>query len=104
MPTPHTRIKNRYEIGELLSENQGICRYRGQDHGSGKPVPVIILWAPTAGGGDPALEGVPVAGGEDEFLPSFESKRADNTELFLCGIELLRVHNKLLRMWRKGGS
>src|SRR5579871_6296718 len=31
MHTPNVRIIGRYEIGELLSENQGICRYRGQD-------------------------------------------------------------------------
>ncbi len=57
MPTPNVRIKGRYEIGELLSENQGVCRYRGQDHGSGKPVPVIILWAAPPDTIGPSAEG-----------------------------------------------
>jgi PPM family protein phosphatase len=73
MPTPNVRIKGRYEIGVLLSENQGVCRYRGQDHGSGKPVPVIVLWAAPPDTIDPSAEGAPVAGGEDEFLPSFDN-------------------------------
>ncbi len=73
MPTANVRIKGRYEIGELLSENQGVCRYRGQDHGSGKPVPVIILWAALAGSTDAAAPDAANADGEDEFLPSFDN-------------------------------
>src|SRR5438552_9377468 len=34
------QIKGRYEIGELIHERAGVCRYRGHDHGAGTPEPV----------------------------------------------------------------
>jgi protein phosphatase len=71
-PMPTVRIKGRYEIGELLTENAGICRYRAHDHGSGTPVPVIILWAAQKQDGDPVFEGVPMAAAEEEIMPGFD--------------------------------
>lgn len=73
MPT-NVRLKGRYEIGELISEFQGFCRYRGLDYQQGKPVPVVIVWAAQKSGGDPVFEGVPVATAveEDEIMPGFD--------------------------------
>jgi protein phosphatase len=68
-----TRIKDRYEIGDLLSENAGISRYRGYDHAGGKPVPVTILWAgPKDSGGSPLSE-APAVIEEEEILPGFDN-------------------------------
>jgi len=73
MASSNVRIKCRYEIGEILSENEGICRYKGIDHGGAQPVPVVILWAAPKGGGDPVFEGVPMATVEEEFMPEFDN-------------------------------
>jgi protein phosphatase len=73
-----TRIKDRYEIGDLLSERSGVRRYRGLDHGASPPAPVIIVQAAVLEMA-PVLsdaEELPVAAieepAEDEFLPTFE--------------------------------
>ena len=71
-PMPNVRIKNRYEIGELLSENEALCRYRGLDHGGGKPVPVIILSAARNLSGEPGALGLPTATLEEEIMPGFD--------------------------------
>jgi protein phosphatase len=72
-----SRVKERYEIRELLGERTGVSRYRGLDHGAGQPVPVVILQA--AAEIEPLAvveEVLPVAAieepGEDEFMPTFE--------------------------------
>jgi protein phosphatase len=82
---PMTRIKDRYELGELLSERGGVSRYRGLDHGSGKAVPVTIvrmavpetaeiLVAEEVGPGGPTG---PTSGEENgdevEILPDFDA-------------------------------
>ena len=77
-PPLGTRLKDRYEIQEQVGERSGVYRYRGLDHGSGPPTPVVIVQAA-------ALEMAPVASsdgdvpvaeveepGQEEFLPTFE--------------------------------
>jgi protein phosphatase len=77
-PRAGTRLKDRYEIQELLSERSGVSRYRGLDHGASPPMSVVIVQAPTLEMA-PVVNGdaeVPVAEveepGEEEFLPTFE--------------------------------
>jgi serine/threonine protein phosphatase PrpC len=70
------RVKDRYEIGELMSERPGVSRHRGMDHGGGQPVPVIILRAAVSEMAPAVDEDLPAAPveepAEDEFLPTFE--------------------------------
>lgn len=70
MPDPKVRLRNRYEVGEMLSERQGICRYRGWDHGAGAPQPIVILWGPVGAVDDPVMEAVAVE--DDDILPTFD--------------------------------
>ncbi len=72
MPTPNARIKGRYELGELLSDNRGVFRQRGLDHGSGKPLPVTIVWAPLNGGAQVAPEEIAMPVVDEEILPDFD--------------------------------
>lgn len=70
MPDPKVRLRNRYEVGEMLSERQGICRYRGWDHGGDRPGPVVILWGPVGQVDDPVMEAVAVE--DEDILPTFD--------------------------------
>ncbi|MFO0964645.1 MAG: protein phosphatase 2C domain-containing protein [Gemmataceae bacterium] len=76
MPQPKVRLKNRFEVGDLIQERQGICRYRGTDHGATGPKPITIVWGPVtaAGGSDNPFDEVPVAtiAEEDDVLPTFD--------------------------------
>jgi serine/threonine protein phosphatase PrpC len=72
--TPVLRIKDRYELRDLVSERAGICRYRGVDHGSGG-MPVTIVWAPLPDMVEPIPldEDARAAPLEDEeILPTFD--------------------------------
>jgi protein phosphatase len=72
-----TRIRDRYEIRELLSDRSGVSRYRALDHHGGQPVAVVLLqaavpeMAPVV-----AIDNEPLVAAveepEDEFLPTFE--------------------------------
>src|SRR5262249_29102207 len=42
-PAPGLRIKGQYELTELINERMGVARFRGLDHGTGTPTPVMIL-------------------------------------------------------------
>lgn len=72
MPTPNARLKDRYEMRELLSESRGISRYRGLDHGHDKPVPVTILWAAFKGSPQPAFTDIAAPAADEEILPDFD--------------------------------
>ncbi len=66
------RIKDRYEVGQLINERAGICRYRGIDHGAGG-LPVTIVWAPLPEMAEPILDELPLAAIEEsEVMPAFE--------------------------------
>jgi serine/threonine protein phosphatase PrpC len=41
--TPATRLKDRYEIGEKIGDRAGVARYRGLDHSTSPPAPVLIV-------------------------------------------------------------
>jgi serine/threonine protein phosphatase PrpC/serine/threonine protein kinase len=71
------RLSERYELGELIGERHGVLRYRGVDHGSGSPVPVVILKqalpkAPLAETVEEAKPTPSVEESGDEILPSFD--------------------------------
>ncbi|MBI3408606.1 MAG: protein phosphatase 2C domain-containing protein [Planctomycetes bacterium] len=87
MPSAAIRIKDRYEVASLISERQGVRRYRGLDHGqAASPVPVVIVCSVVPEMVEPILEdvpmvAVPVANGatgldEDEILPGFDEPMA----------------------------
>src|SRR5579884_1404580 len=76
---PAFRLKDRYEVRERISERCGVSRFRGLDHGSGTPIPVILVRqavmrpaeavpaeeAPTA---EPAVS----TEKDEELLPNFD--------------------------------
>lgn len=76
MPQPKVRIRNRYEVGDLIQEREGICRYRGTDHGQNPPRPITIVWGPLSAGGeaDNPFDDVPmaVATEDEDVLPTFD--------------------------------
>lgn len=80
MPNAATiRIKTRYEVRDLISERQGVCCYRGLDHGraGGQPAPVVIFWSGTPEAVDESLDDLPLATVEDdEILPGFDEPMA----------------------------
>jgi protein phosphatase len=75
------RLKERYELVEKVREHNGVARFRGLDHGTGR-APALV-WIVRGSGGDGAVpEAVPVAeavpaalaaeSGDDEFVPVFD--------------------------------
>lgn len=71
---PGALIKDCYQLGDLLTERDGVRRYRGQkiDDPAG-PVPVVILRGPAAEPvAEEALEVVEEASDDDEIMPSFD--------------------------------
>jgi PPM family protein phosphatase len=79
--SPSLRIRDRYLLGQLVSERAGISRYRGLDAGSEPTLPIVIVRA------EPATETVfvesavvPLAGAdellEEEFIPTFDTESA----------------------------
>jgi serine/threonine protein phosphatase PrpC len=72
---PAVRLQDRFELGERLSERNGVVRFRGLDHGAaGAPVPVVILRqeVPQPAVAVPALELPKPEDSGDELLPSFD--------------------------------
>jgi serine/threonine protein phosphatase PrpC len=57
------RIRNRYELRELLGQRGDVARFRGLDHGaaSAGPVPVIVLRSPLPEPGEAIATAEPVA-------------------------------------------
>ena len=72
MPTTKTqvRLRDRYELRQMVSERQGTRRYRAFDHSTGEAV--VIVATPAA----PAATALPVAetavAEADEILPGFD--------------------------------
>lgn len=67
-----TMLKNCYQLGEQLTERDGVARFRGQKlDGPGGPVPVIILRGPWA---EPVVEAAleVVEEADEEIMPSFD--------------------------------
>jgi serine/threonine protein phosphatase PrpC/serine/threonine protein kinase len=87
-----TRLRGRYELGQLLSERGTVSRFRGLDHGTGEgqPLPVTIVRAPAAEPAELFVEDEEIKPADDdaeeelEILPSFE-------ETLLGGAPLARV-------------
>jgi protein phosphatase len=78
---PAGRLKDRYELTTLLSEREGIARFRGLDHGAGtpEPVPVTIVRMELPPAAEPVEEaedgGAPATlTGDEEILPSFDEE------------------------------
>ena len=74
------RIKERYEITEKVSERAGVTRYKGWDHASGKPVPIVILQTSLPDMAEGLTEEIPVVAveepSEEEIMPTFEDSTA----------------------------
>jgi serine/threonine protein phosphatase PrpC len=82
-PTPKanskTKVKGRYQLGELVSQRGDVERFKAQDfgeNGAGPAVPVVILRAPAKveevlEAEEVIEEAIPVAE-EDELLPTFD--------------------------------
>jgi protein phosphatase len=73
------RVKDRYELGELLSERDGVSRFRGLDYGSGQPVTVTIVHMAVPESAEILSADEEPVGREDddsddlEILPSFDA-------------------------------
>jgi PPM family protein phosphatase len=78
-PSSSLRIRDRYLLGQLVSDRAGITRYRGLDAGSEPAVPVVIVRA------DPVTETLLVEPPpaivssedellEEEFIPTFDTE------------------------------
>jgi serine/threonine protein phosphatase PrpC len=77
---PQTRLKNRYELGALVSERQGVRRYRGRDALTGQAVVIVAGAAPDLA--VPLADELPVAAPlDDEFMPSFDDDVPMATEV-----------------------
>jgi serine/threonine protein phosphatase PrpC len=73
------RVRDRYELTDLLAERDGVSRFRGLDHGAGTaaPAPVVVLRAPLPAPAEPVpvVEAAPPAEPaeeDEEILPGFE--------------------------------
>jgi serine/threonine protein phosphatase PrpC len=73
-PARSLRLKDRYLVGQLISEKMGIKRYRGLDAAAEPSVPVIIVQAPVEDN-PPVAEAVDAAA-EDDFAPTFDAEPA----------------------------
>src|SRR5438874_5876106 len=69
-----SRLRGRYQLGELISSRGDVCRYRGLDFavGTPEPVAVVILKGPPVSDPLAVLAGKTAASSEDEVLPSFD--------------------------------
>ena len=71
---PGARIKDRYEIVEVLNEHQGVTRFRGIDHESGQPVIIVRGALPEMAEALFLDEEAPAAEvSEDDLMPSFDT-------------------------------
>ena len=79
---PAARLQDRFELGQRVSERQGVERFRGLDHGASPPAPVWIVrqpLPPMAEAAVPVAEAVEEAAPaeavevpEEEILPGFD--------------------------------
>lgn len=83
---PQFPLKDRYQVGQLISQRLGVYRYHGQDlkHESGQPQPVIVV---TSALPDEPAEAVvaeieePAEETEAAFLPTFDDPVAVAQEI-----------------------
>ena len=66
---PTARVRDRYDVHELLGERNGVRRLRGVDTATGQPV--IVVTAPRAAAADAAVPTAAVVD-DDEILPGFD--------------------------------
>jgi len=64
-----SRLRNRFEIGDLMADRQGVKRYRGTDTTNGYPV--VIVASPLPEVAVAVAEAIPVI--EDEIMPGFDN-------------------------------
>src|SRR5437773_493830 len=72
-----SRLRGRYQLGELISSRGDVCRYRGLDFAGSTPEPVavVILKGPPVSDPLAMLAGKTAASSsEDEVLPSFDDR------------------------------
>jgi serine/threonine protein phosphatase PrpC len=82
---PAIRVAGRYELRELISERQGVTRYRAIDHGEegSKATPVMVIRqelpppAPPAEPIEPDLQ----AGASEEVFPAFDDGPQSATQI-----------------------
>jgi protein phosphatase len=75
---PSVRLQDRFELGEKLSERQGVTRFRGLDLAASPPAPVVILRQELPP--PPAPPEEPQAGEDaEEILPSFDTPTPTST-------------------------
>jgi protein phosphatase len=78
------RLRDRYEIGALISERQGVQRHRGVDHSTGEAVVIVVSAATIAEA--PIAEAAPVAAiADDEILPGFDDDIPVATPVLVSG-------------------
>ena len=70
---PNARLQNRYELGVLLCERQGVLRHQGIDHTTGHRV--VLVSAPAEEVPVAVAEAMPVAAlVDDEIMPGFDDE------------------------------
>src|SRR5207248_2920816 len=72
---PAARLKDRYELHEVISERPGVTRFRGFDHETGQPVVIIRGELPEMAEAlllEEEVQPVEAEAG-DELLPSFDA-------------------------------
>ena len=73
MPSATTaRLQNRYEIGALVCDRQGVLRHRGVDHTTGQAVVIVSAPLPEVVAADAAPVAAVVA--EDDIMPGFDDE------------------------------
>lgn len=74
---PAALVQDRYELLERTSERGGVERFRGLDHSTTPPTPVVIVRQPMPQAKPPApLPAIlPPRDDDDEILPSFDDPR-----------------------------
>lgn len=75
-PPPAVRVRDRYELGTVLSQYGNVTRYRGVDYAApGAPIPVIVLSEVVPEAPQPAAPPRnPDTSAEIEILPAFDDE------------------------------
>jgi PPM family protein phosphatase len=68
----NARLQNRYELGDLLCDRQGVLRHRGIDQTNGHPVVIVSSPMPKAVMAEAAPMAAVVV--EDEIMPGFDDE------------------------------
>ncbi len=82
--TPTGRLQNRYELGALLCDRQGVLRHRGVDHTAGQTVIIVSAPLPEV----VLAETTPIAAVvEDDIMPGFDDEVLLATPVGATGAE-----------------